>query len=411
MRPIPHKLNKDEWGFFQVGEFKTYSKLEAIEISGKTGADIHWNYNDHVFDSFDWTQEPPGSLDFWYGARAQQLRDTYDYIVLLYSGGADSHNMLTAFVKNNIFVDEIAQFFALDGSSNDKMSEVNKETFVTSAPNTQRLIETNPTYRHTIHRMIDGGKFETTILLKQNPWDYWYTQANTFFCPWGQIMARLREIEPAYRALADQGKKVCFLWAAEKLTLNLDQNKNLAIVFSESGMSSMVTPERQIKNDPSQNDEAFYWTPDMPELACKQAHVVKRYIANFSRTSVDNINVFTQDRANQVTDKKILSFPFISNNIKYHMTTRGLHSLIYPYWDHNTVVTPKPPSPFFGSKDVWLRDSSAPDTGYTTWFPKGVVWLRDTVRKNRPDLWWEQPATKNSVYSGGMAMFTKTYKV
>jgi hypothetical protein len=258
--------------------------------------------------------------------------------------------------------------------------------------------------------MIDGGKFQTTILLKQNPWDYWYTQANTFYCPWGQIMARLREIEPAYRALADQGKKVCFLWAAEKLSLDLDQNKNFAIVFAECGMSAMVTPERQMKNDPSHNDEAFYWTPDMPELACKQAHVVKRYVANFSHTSVDNLNVFTQDRAKQLTDKKILSFPFVSNNTKYHMTTQGLHSLIYPYWDHNTVVTPKPPSPFFGSKDVWLRDSSAPDTGYTSWFPKGVVWLRDTVRKNRPDLWWEPP-TVNGVYRGGMAMFSKMYKV
>jgi hypothetical protein len=284
MRPSTTKFNLDHWGFYQVGEFKTYSKIEAIEISGKTKSTIHWNYNNYVFDAFDWTQEPPGSLDFWYGARAQQLRDTYDYIVLFYSGGADSHNMLTAFVKNNIFVDEIAQFFALDETSTDKMSEVNKETFVTSAPITQRLIETNPTYRHTVHRMIDGGKFQSTILLKLNPWDYWYTQSNAYFSPWGQLIGRIREIEPAYQALADQGKKVCFLWAAEKLMLDLDQNKNLAIAFSECGMSTMVRPNRQMQNDIACMDEAFYWTPDMPELACKQAHVVKRYIDNFSST-------------------------------------------------------------------------------------------------------------------------------
>ena len=411
MRPLTTKFNLDHWGFYQVGESKTYSKIEAIEISGKTNCKIHWNYNDHVFDAFDWTKEPPGSLDFWYGARAQQLRDTYDYIVLLYSGGADSHNMLTAFVKNNIFVDEIAQFFALEGTSNDKMAEVNKETFVTSAPTTQRLIETNPTYRHTVHRMIDGGKFQTTILLKQNPWDYWYTQSNAFFSPWGQLIGRLREIEPAYLKLAEQGKKVCLLWAAEKLVLGLDQNKNFVITFTEQGMSTMVTPERQMKNDITCMDEAFYWTPDMPELACKQAHVVKRYIANFSRASVDNINVFTQDRANQLTDKKILSFPFVSNNTKYHMTTRGLHSLIYPYWNHNTVVTPKPPCAFFGAKDTWLRDSSAPDTGYKTWFTKGVVGIRNIIHKNGPDLWWELPRSGQLGRGFGLKDFSNIYKV
>jgi len=411
MRPSLLKTNKDHWGFFQVGEFKTYSKLEAIEISGKTGADIHWNYNDQVFATFDWTKEPPGSLDFWYGARAQQLRDTYDYLVLMYSGGADSHNMLTAFVKNNIFVDEIAQFFALDGSSNDKMSEVNKEVFVTSAPITQRLIETNPTYRNTVHRMIDGGKWQTKVLLQEDCWDYWYTQSNAFYNPWGLMMGRLKEIEPAYQALADQGKKICFLWAHDKLNLGLDKNNNLLIDMCDFGMSSMVHPRTQMQNDLTHMDEAFYWTPDMPELACKQAHVVKRFIANFSHAQADNLNVVDESHAQLLRDRKMLSVPITCDKTVYHLTIRGIHSLIYPYWDHNTVVTPKPPSAFFGSKDAWLRENSAPNTGYRTWYPKGVVWLRDTVLKNRPDLWWERPATKNSLYGGGLAVFRKKYRI
>jgi hypothetical protein len=411
MRPIVAKSNKDHWGFFQVGTFKTYSKLEAIELSGKTKNKIHWHYNDQVFDAFDWTQEPPGSLDFWYGARAQQLRDTYDYIVLLYSGGADSHNMLTAFVKNNIFVDEIAQFFALDGSSNDKMAEVNKEVFVTSAPNTKRLIETNPTYQHTVHRMIDGGKWQTSVLLNENPWDYWYTQSNAYFNPWGLMMGRLKEIEPAYQKLADQGKRICFLWAAEKLVLDRDHDKNLVISISETGMSSMVHPRTQMQNDLTHMDEAFYWTPDMPELLCKQAHVVKRYLENFSPAQVDNLNVVDQAHAPALRESKMLSVPINFENSVYNLTIRGIHSLIYPYWNHDTVVTPKPPSPFFGSKDIWLRDNTAPDTGYRTWYPKGVVWLRNIVRKNCPELWWEFPTPKGGIYKGGLAVFKKTYKV
>ena len=53
VRPITKKHNLDHWGFYQVGEIKTYSKIEAIEISGKIKKPIKFNFNDDVFDSFD----------------------------------------------------------------------------------------------------------------------------------------------------------------------------------------------------------------------------------------------------------------------------------------------------------------------------------------------------------------------
>ena len=97
--------NSDRYGFYTAGSFKTYSKLEAIEHTKITGQPVEWNFNRATFEQYDWTQEPPGSLEFWYGERARQIRERYDYIVLWFSGGADSHNALMSFVKNNIFVD------------------------------------------------------------------------------------------------------------------------------------------------------------------------------------------------------------------------------------------------------------------------------------------------------------------
>jgi len=52
------------------------------------------------------------SLDFLYALRARQLREKYDYLVLYFSGGADSTNILKTFIDNNIFLDEIVMQMA-----------------------------------------------------------------------------------------------------------------------------------------------------------------------------------------------------------------------------------------------------------------------------------------------------------
>jgi hypothetical protein len=80
----------DRLGCYRVGDLKFYSKLEAIETMQQTGIHLHWDFNEAVFGCYNWKQEPVDSLSDLYRRRAQQLRDQYDYIVLCYSGGADS---------------------------------------------------------------------------------------------------------------------------------------------------------------------------------------------------------------------------------------------------------------------------------------------------------------------------------
>ena len=65
----------NKFGYYTVGNFKSFSKLEAVEQHGRTREPICWNFNQETFSKFNWLQEPPGSLDYWYGVRAQQIRD------------------------------------------------------------------------------------------------------------------------------------------------------------------------------------------------------------------------------------------------------------------------------------------------------------------------------------------------
>ena len=74
---------QDKLGVYRVGDLKFYSKLEAIEMHTKTGIHPHWDFNEAVFSSYDWTVEPKEDLLELYKQRAEQLRNQYDYIILI----------------------------------------------------------------------------------------------------------------------------------------------------------------------------------------------------------------------------------------------------------------------------------------------------------------------------------------
>jgi hypothetical protein len=90
----------DQFGYYTVGpNFKTYSKLLAIEEMRRTGTHLEWHFNESQYQAHDWRKEPSTSLDELYRQRAQEIRDKYDYVVLWYSGGPDSWNILNTFIN------------------------------------------------------------------------------------------------------------------------------------------------------------------------------------------------------------------------------------------------------------------------------------------------------------------------
>ena len=87
-------------------------------MHAKTGIHPHWDFNESVFSSYDWTVEPNESIADLYRQRAQQLRDKYDYIVLMFSGGADSTTVLRSFLDNDIKLDEAVSYMSYDATGN-----------------------------------------------------------------------------------------------------------------------------------------------------------------------------------------------------------------------------------------------------------------------------------------------------
>lgn len=409
MQTLP---KNDQFGYYTVGNFKTYSKLEAIEQSGRTRKSVEWKFNNDTFNAVDWTQEPPGSLDFWYRERAQQIRDKYDYIVLWYSGGADSHNVLMSFVKNNIFVDEIAQYHNLDGDNGNKKTFLNEEVFATSAPLTQDLIQNNPTYRCTKHRLVDLTNIQTDLFKNENKWDYFY-YAGMHLSPNALARSYLRETLPDYQKLINQGKSICFVYGSEKPLVE-KQGNDWYVVFRDC-LDNAVSSRTQMLNRDWEHNELFYWSAELPQMISKQAHIVKRFLSQLTPASVDNRYIASREQLYDDYGRKLLDAWYadvVVNQKKYQLLPDGLHQLIYPFWDPSAIVSPKPISFAYSPRDAWMFNSIAPDLGQR-YYNQGLLKLRQIVKNANPDYWWEfkfDPQLKIP-YVGGLTPLRNRYNL
>lgn len=395
--------NKDHLGYYTAGNYKTYSKLEAIEHS-VDGSTVAWHYNDHVFDTIDWSNDPPGSLDFWYSERVKQLREQYDYVALCYSGGADSHNILMTFVQDNVYIDEIIQFHNLTGEGGDKSVAMNLEVFATSAPITRQLIETNPTYKTTKHTLFDITDNQTSVLTKGiNKWDYWYHAPHyspNNLSTWPKLINKLQE-------QAHAGKKVCLIVGIDKPTVTQDRQGHYNAIMSDT----LVLLPTNINSD-GVTIEPFYWTADMPQLPIKQAHVVMQYMKRVTDSEVDNYHlykgVFHRDEYGFSTPD---IQPYGTNNQKFLLSSHGLHRIIYKYWDSRTIVCPKAFSKAFSNRDRWFLNSSAPDVGQK-YYLQSIAYVRNKIKKINPNFWWEYKFDpKVGPYNGGITGISKSYRL
>lgn len=403
--------NRDRYGFYTVGPRKTYSKLEAIEYSAESKLPVEWHYNQDAYQAINWTQEPPGSLDFWYEQRARQIRDQYDYIVLWFSGGADSHNILQTFVRNNIFIDEIAQYTNMSAAHDDKDTFFHEELAQTSIPITQQLIGNNPIYKNTQHRLVDITDMEIK-LLKDNEtrWDHFY-RVNSYFSPVTLTRYQLRQQVADYANMIDQGKKLCFVWGIEKPEIT-QQGKSWFVNFKD-GLDHGVSAYAQMLNRPGEYDEYFYWGADFPMLPCKQAHVIKNYCKKFDPAHCDGKHVvegkFLRSPHLSLHDTAGLPAVFFTyNNKTYTLTMAGMHRLIYQDWMPDAVVAKKVFSTTWPQRDEWLWQGTAPDLGQN-YYARGFVWLRNHMKKIAPEHWKEIGGTK--LLNGGFHALYNSYRI
>jgi len=243
------------------------TQLEALT----SGQQCKFYFYDHLLQQIDWTIEPSETLDELYRLRAQEIRDTYDHVILCYSGGHDSSNVLDVFYKNKIHIDEIVMVGSFSRDSNRKTDENrNAEIYLNCFPNLRQmdLPNTKITMSDYAEEFVKPNNF-SLISNYGNEWiRHIGTQRSAFNIYWHD-----------FKKFVDnkKDKKTCYILGCDKLGYtSMEKNGattpcfrvNDSIIMGYGGTREMENYQRV----------DFYISPNKTSLDImrKQGHILNR---------------------------------------------------------------------------------------------------------------------------------------
>lgn len=339
----------DRLGLYRVGQSVFTSKTLAQMESIKTNRPLEFDFNDRVFDLYDWTKEPEPntSISEFYRRRAQQLRDKYEYLVLMYSGGPDSQVILDTCLGNNIHIDEIVNVNSYSKTQKIEGTTHNADFFYNAKPNIDRILaRNNNKIKVTILDEIEITKkiFEDS----SSQLEYYERLFNAVNFPsaWLFRGSWIKHVPHIWNKFLN-GVRVGLIYGYDKPSIDVHDGKYYWSVNDAFLMDSSFTHTNDADLKGYNAIETFYQTPDMPELPIKQAHILK----NFLNSTVPTKDYFEDSALYLAKDQRP---PFNcrskihAGNLKY----KYFHKVIYPSWAPN-VVTPKPMFNGTRMEDCW----------------------------------------------------------
>lgn len=243
-------------------------------------SNVKFIFHDNHFSKYDWTKEPSESLQELYKQRAIQLRDKYKYLIVGYSGGSDSHQILQTFLDNDIFIDEVFTSTwekLLDGIDRsellvDEHLKFFLEYELNVVPMLKLIKEKSPLTKITVSDSSDflfndvkTRNFEILGMLKTNGGSF-----RGLLVPIPQTM----KLFAGYNLNKMSQDSIAFVSGVDKPVLSID-GKSFFASFSDVG----YTYDKLMNNkiiDKVCKFEYFFWTPDFPLIPIKQAHVAKK---------------------------------------------------------------------------------------------------------------------------------------
>lgn len=373
-------VTQDRHGYYLVGWKKFYNKTQALIYASENKFNVRWVFNDEVYDKINWQTPIETSLFELYRQRAQQLRDKYDYLVLYFSGGADSTNILRTFIDNDIFLDEIvmqypkpveSQFDEKDKSNKNIYGEI-KYQAIPTLNNLNIHSKTQIRYQDFAQPLLD-------LLSKDNWFDIMPMGTNISPAGIGRQIAQVKEDH--ILRLCDSGKKVAQILGVDK-PLVLHTGDDYFAYFSD--VSAMHSPPVDATQSEIFNKlyctEFFYWTPDLPEIVVKQAQLIKQFCLNNPQAT----NMIMQSMKKHIQHYRSL-----------------LHSIIY-YNDIQITWDPeKPDSKVVRPMDNWFWETATPEVNAN--YMDVIKYLESHTDSKY--------MIENNIYNGISAHNSKFYKL
>jgi hypothetical protein len=247
--------------YFRVNNKIIFNQVLARYESFVSKKPIEFVCHDELDDQMNWLQEPAESLDQLMDRHAFNLRNKYEKLVLLWSGGTDSHTIYNVFKRNNIHIDEII-FFAGDQFEpwlTDRYMDWLREN------------HSDPLTKITVKHRFDPASKQQIVTGED-----WIFQ-NITMIP--KIVSGICDpVMWEYCAEQYSGSTWCLITGHEQPRVFSKNNKYYACQNSVFFIPCMGF----------QNIECFYTEP---QLALKQSHMIKRMLKLRINANVSNINL------------------------------------------------------------------------------------------------------------------------
>lgn len=331
---------------YRVGQQHFPYFIEAGQYAARTNQTVYYNFHDEVYEKIDWKRKLDISLTDLYRARAEQIRNDYDYVIVAYSGGADSQNVLDTFVQNNIHLDEIVIWHDKD-ITNTEDNRTNREALGVALQRAQIEVAKNPRIKlrvigslETLVAFEKTADFDIKMQIKQ---------------PWGGILVPQRrgfwknQIQD-YKDLVNKNKKVALVWGYDKPMLRYDVTQKKYFTFFEDRAHGYLPTSIDLPID----NVLFYWGAEAPLIPVKQSQIIVENIRKIPEKFVDPYFSYL----NNVS---------LNDTMKLHngviLSRTRINSWIYPGWDVRTFSDGKIAGSFFHNPelDYWVSDKMNED--------------------------------------------------
>ena len=311
-----------KFGYYQAMGQQLENKLTSYAMTIPHGHWPHWNFNEEQFSAHDWTQEPSQSLEQLYLERARQIRSRYDYLILSWSGGADSQNIAEIMVRNGIRIDHLVYRNALFTADSTKTSRAEENAVNESLWCVPLALEKLRRWQPDIAlTMWDWSK---DVL------DFWKNQQFDLYsqnCPTvvGSIKHRILDTVK----IPSWAKSVGVIYGIDKPLISYENNR-----FSMFFMDETVHIQSGgLKNHYDVTHELFYWAPESVPMLIKQGHIIKKWF----RQNPELLYLLSRKLPNK--------------QLYYEL----INPIIYPWYDPSLYQALKSKHRFFTGLEQWFH--------------------------------------------------------
>lgn len=344
-------INK-KLGYYTVNGVEFDSKIKALTYCTQTTGNYpEWHFNTQEYNSYNWTVEPAMSLDELYDKRTRELREKYDYLILSYSGGADSHNILMSFIRQGIHLDEIVVNTMEKG--NKKSTEVTAKNVKATNAAAEHELQTVPRLKEAATLMpntkitiCDLTDYLFEYLHKAGD-ESWVFDKREGLNPAGMTRFNYLHFLDIRRQF-DKDKSFGIIMGIEKPRCYIHKGK-FYVTYADRA-TNITTVAEHFKEYPNSTIEFFYWSPDALDIQCKQIHTIKRWLEAFPEYQ----KFWDSEQGLDFTVIRLVH-------------ERMLRTILYTTWNNNWYQADKALGDWYSEFDQWFFDEHSDSKAGHIW--------------------------------------------